>query len=371
MQPTVDFLERTTMIQLAREPRVVKLAKDLGLNWRGDCVAAIREHAASQVEAVRCGSPIPIDDLDTLRLMVADKFHVRVEFIREDDDIERISMECSGFHSLLRQRLDFEFIQGSTEGITLEREEPDSRFFQYLAVVDARGERAARAYFTAWHELAHLLVHPSQLTFPGFRRTPALTERDKDPIESVVDHVAGRLAFYPPFFRPALDRAIADRGGLTFEALEAARADAAPTASLFATAMGSILLVGTPALFVTADMGLKAEERRFTRGPQQAFDFAVATVQEKLRATTVAPSDLVADSGLAIRRNMRVPANSVLARAYESTVDVTLGADENQDWWTTSRDGQLEPLPIRVEAVRRGRYVYGLITTLIGLRQAA
>jgi hypothetical protein len=350
------------MAQLARDPKVVKLAKDLELDWRGDCLAAIREYALGQVEVIQRDSPIPIDDLDALRLMVADKFRVRLEFIREDTDIERIAAVYSDFHPFLRRRLDVEFVRGTTEGITLEREEWDPRVFRYLAVVDARGGRAARAYFTAWHELAHLLVHPSQLPFPGFRRTPAATEREKDPIESVVDHVAGRVAFYPPFFRPALERATGDHGGLNFAALEAARDAAAPTASLFATAMGSIQLVDTPSLLVTADMALKAEERRFSKGPQQAFDFATTTIREKLRVTTVAPNDIAAGSRLAVRRNMRVPADSVLAQAHASTVDVTLGAYEDQEWWETSRGGPLQALQLRVEAARRGRYVYGLIS---------
>ena len=352
------------MVQLARDPKVVQLAKDLGLNWRGDCLAAIRSHALTQVEAIKRESPIAIGDLDALRLMVADKLRVRLEFIRDDADIERIAAQYPDFHALLRPRLVAEFIRGDTEGITLERQNWDARFFQYLAVVDARGERANRAYFTAWHELAHLLVHPEQLPFPGFRRTPAVAERHKDPIESLVDHVAGRVAFHPPFFRPALDRAIADHGGMTFQALGAARDTAAPTASLFATAMGSIQVLDIPALFVTADLALKAEERRFSRGPQQTFGFANATLQEKLRVTTVAPNDLVAGSRLAIRRNMRVPAESVLAQAHASSVDVMLGADEDQEWWETSRSGPLRSLPIRVEAVRRGRYVYGIITPL-------
>jgi hypothetical protein len=47
---------------------------------------------------------------------------------------------------------------------------------------------------------------------------------------------------------------------------------------------------------------------------------------------------------------------------YASAVDVTLGADEDQEWWETSRSGWLAALPLRVEAVRRGRFVYGLIS---------
>ena len=350
------------MGQLGAEPKVVKLAKDLGLSWRGECLGAIREHALSQVAEILRDSLIPIDSLDALRWIVADKFRVRLEFIRVNEDIDRIVSEYPDFHPLLGRRLVHEFVNGSTEGITLERDEWDPRIFRYLAVIDARGDRATRAYFTAWHELAHLLLHPEQLPFPGFRRTPPIQEREKDPIESVVDHVAGKIAFYAPFFRPALERAMADNGGLTFAALEAARESAAPTASLFATAMGSIQLVNAPSLLVTAEMALKAEERRFSRGPQQVFDFTVDSVQEKLRVTTVVPNDYVAGSPLAIRRNMRVPADSVLSQAFASKSDVTLAADEDQSSWETARGGSLAPSPIHVHAVRRGRFVYGLIS---------
>lgn len=350
------------MTRIASDPKVAKLAKDLGLDWHGDCLVAIREYALAQIEAIKISSPITIDNLDVLRFMVADKFRVRLDFLCEDGDVDRLAAEYSGFHSLLRQRLSHEFLGGSTEGITLERESWDPRFFRYLAVVDARGERASRAYFTAWHELTHMLVFPAQLPFPGFRRTPAANEREKDPIESVVDHITGRIAFYPSFFRPALERAIEDHGGLNFDALGAARDSAAPSASLFATAMGSIQVVETPLLFVTAGMALKAEEHRFSRGAQCAFGFATATIEEKLRLTTMVPNNSATESPLSIQRNMRVPSKSVIARASASPVDVALGADEEQSWWETSRGGSLESLSIRVEALRRGRYVYGMIS---------
>jgi hypothetical protein len=350
------------MTQLAHDPKVVQLAKDLGLNWRGDCLAAIGEFALHQVESIVRESPIPIDSLDALRRIVADKFRVKLEFIREDGDVERIAAEYPDFHPKLHQRLIHEFLDGTTEGITLERDVWDPRRFQYLAVVDARGARAPRAYFTAWHEITHLLLHPKQLRFPGFRRTPASAEREKDPLESVVDHVTGKVAFYPPFFRPALERAFADHGGCTFAALDAAREAAAPTASLFATAMGGLAYIDAPTVLVTAEMALKSAERRLARSPQHTFDFAEAELEAKLRVPTVVPNQLVAGTEVAIRRNMRVPAHSVLARAYRSGEDVTLDAEENQEWWETSREGSLPALPLRVQAARRGRFVYGLIS---------
>jgi hypothetical protein len=350
------------MVRLARDSKVIQLAKDLGLNWRGDCLVAISEFALRGVERIIGDSPIHIDSLDTLRRIVADKFRVKLEFIRDDVDVETITCEYPDFHPRLRQRLMHEFLHGTTEGITLERDAWDPRRFQYLAVVDARGTRAPRAYFTGWHEITHLLVHPTQLRFPGFRRTPVLAEREKDPLESVVDHVTGKVAFYPPFFRPAVERALAEHGGCTFAALDAAREAAVPDASLFATAMGSLPYINAPTVFVAAEMRLKAAEQRLARSPQHALDFAQSQAEERLRVSTVVPNELILGSDVVIRRNMRVPAHSVLAQAYASPIDVTLEAEENQAWWETSREGSLPDLPLRVQAIRRGRFVYGLIS---------
>jgi hypothetical protein len=64
---------------------------------------------------------------------------------------------------------------------------------------------------------------------------------------------------------------------------------------------------------------------------------------------------------LEIRQNMRVPENSILAHAFRSTTDVTLSAVEDQHLWETSADGHLKHASIRIEAIRRSRFVYGLI----------
>jgi hypothetical protein len=349
---------------LARNPKVVQLAKDLGLDWRGDCVAAIRRYALEQIERIIHESPIAVDSLATLQWLVADKFRVRIEVIVDESDIARIAAKYSDFDPLLRQRLAHEFTERSTEGITLERHEPDPRVFRYLAVVDARGDRFPRVYFTSWHELAHFLVYPSQLAFPGFRRTPASEEWAKDPVESVVDHVAGKSAFYAVLFQPALENAMANHGGLTFAAVDAAREVAAPTASLFASAIAAVSLVERPALFVVAEMALKAEEERFARSSQQTFAFATAEIREKLRLSALVGNDAAATSTLAIRRKMRVPPDCVLTLAQQSVTDVTLSGLEDQASWETSRHGTLASVPLRVEAARRGRHVYGLISTL-------
>jgi hypothetical protein len=356
------------MPPIARHPRVVTLAKELSLSARGDPVAAIRRFALGEAARIVEKSPVAITTLDVFRRIVCDRYRVKLEFIRADDDLRTIAAKYADFHSALAPRLNQEFLQDTTEGITLEREFEDVHRFRYLAVVDARGDRASRAYFTAWHEITHLVVHPTQLAFPGagFRRTPTRTEVKKDPVETVVDHVAGHLAFYEPLFRPMLDAAVTAHG-VTFRALEAARATVDPTPSIFASAMACLQLQDRPMLLVEAELAFKKSEERVRRSGQQTFSF-VSAPTAKLRAVKVVPNELADDAGLAIRPNMRIPQKSVLYQAFESPTETDLTAREDQGWWDDSSSGQLPTLPISVHAARRGRYVYGFITPAVARR---
>ena len=348
-------------MRLNNDPEVLKLVRDLHLPRRADALRQIRDFAIARVGRTLADSTVPVEDLDTLRAVVANKFGVRIEFLTEDSDILRVGKEYVGFHRLLPHRLHEEFFRGDTEGITLKREDWDPIQFRYLAVVDARGRRASRAFFTAWHEITHLIVHPEQLPFPGFRRTPNDKEINKAPIESVVDYVAARIGFYPPLFAPVLDDAVRTEGGFTFRALDLARQAATPNPSLHATALAGVRFTSEPTVFLTADLACRAAEARAFRSPQQTFDFATVEPKFDLRAVSVATNEAARQSRLAIHRNIRIPLNSVIAQAFESSGDEDFRQLENQDWWETSKNGALPALPLHVQATRRGRFVYGLL----------
>lgn len=348
------------MTRLPKDPKVVKLARDLGLPITGDCLSRITAFALARVQQLTEG--FDVGDVSMLRRVLANRLRMRIEFIKSDADVGRLADSYEGFQPLLRERLIAEFVNDSTEGLTLERDGEDPRWCQFLAIIDARGVRSNRAYFTAWHEVVHLLIHPPQLAFPGFRRSPAVALIEKDPIESVVDSIAGHVAFYEPLFRPVLDSEVAREGSLTFAAIDRARSSAVPEASFFAAALASVRLSRHATLLVSVEVRHKRGEIRRLSSGQLGFGFAAATVQPQLRVATVARSDTGSDAGFAIFANMRVPANSILAKAFASDHDVTLIADEDQSWWETSEEGALAALPIRVEALRRGSYVYGLLS---------
>ncbi len=349
------------MSRLDRHPRVLKLAHDLGLKGRGKWIAHIRDYALKRVALLVSG--FPVESLEALRLTIANRLRMKIEFIRTDSDLDRIAEAHGRFHPAFRQLLRDEFLSRETEGITLEREDAEPGAFRFLAVIDARGQRAGRAYFTAWHEVTHVLLHPEQLAFPGFRRSPTPTMIEKDPVESVVDLVAGQVSFYEPLFKPTVERVLQPEGVLSFEAIEAVRALAAPSASLYATAIACVRYSSGPTLFVSVDMALKKDEARALASGQRAFGF-VTGPRPSLRVTAVVPNEAVSSSELKIRRNMRVPQQSALARVHQNTSDVTLVAREDQASWETAAGGPLPAAELRVEAARRGRYVYGLIAPM-------
>ena len=215
----------------------------------------------------------------------------------------------------------------------------------HVAVIDCRGPKRSRRYFSIWHEVAHLLTNP-QLDF-DFRRT---VHPDKDPMESLMDSVAAELAFYKPFFRFSLPSGTR----ISFKALEAHRALYSPEASR-AAAYGTVVSSLTePALLVVAKFNLKAAERR---AAQSGTLFPHLAPQPELRAATVIPSPGAQAAGLFLPPNMRVPVDSIIAEVFQNT----WSSRENLSIWVSK--GRAQPsFAVVVEAGRCGGIVLALMT---------
>jgi hypothetical protein len=325
----------------------------------------LEKHALDRVWRIVKASLVPVTSLNCLRDLIADALSVNLRFIRSDEDISTIAKEFGASFPGLKITLNAEFVASDTEGLLLPNPTPEPWERKYLAIIDARGARASRAWFTSWHELAHLLVTPAQLSLQGLRRSPAEHEVRKDPVEQLVDHVAGQIAFWKPLFQPALDEHHSGRSALEFAEVERARLAAAPEASVLATAMAAIHLIRTPTLLVRVELALKADERRRSSS-QISLDFGniAPAAAPRLRVVQCVSNASARRTDLRIFRNMRVPARSVLHRVSEALIDIDAAAYEDQSWWETSSGGNLASLPLHVRAIRRGCHVYGLISPL-------
>lgn len=349
------------MSNLDQDPQVAQLAKELGLEGQGEWLAKIQGYAVSKVEEFLNKSGLTVESLDGLLRLLAERLSVKIEYVRRDQDLHRIAGE-NQFTEAPQRKLFRDLNDAETDGLLIRN--PDTRRGSraYLAIVDARDGHAARAYFTAWHELAHLLVTPPQRAFQGVYRTVSVS-RNKDPEESVVDAVASELAFYDPLVNPALEKEEANEGGMTFSVVDRVRESVAPDASFFATAIACVRRSDQPALLVRVEEAYKKSERKRLESAQEELDLgdAAPRPEPQVRAVQVIRSSSASNAGLEIFPNMQVPERSVLYRAYQAEENTELQAIEDQQWWLAGGETR-PPLPLRVEARRLGDFVYGLLT---------
>jgi hypothetical protein len=248
-------------------------------------------------------------------------------------------------------RADFD---GGTFGATYRRinvgpDAPD----RYVAFVDCRGEKAARRYFTRWHELAHIITLPEELDAPVRRAS-------RDPTERLMDEIAGHLGFFPTFFAPAFDSVFGRRERLDFAGIEELKRNWFPDASFQSTLFACLRTTRTPLVYVEAAPAHKAEQERAIHGGVQWL-FADLRPLAQLRAIEVITNDSAVNTGLFIPQNMRIPECSVIHQLFLEPERGYAAAEENLRDWEHSGGKRLDARAVTVEARRIGERVMAII----------
>lgn len=343
---------------LKDSPIVIKIASDLGLKRLLNAEAAIRDYCLKRVKRIVSAFG-KINDLNQLLEVVGSHLEMRFEEVHNDKDLDLISQKYIKKKELIFSHLHKE-LDGETDGLLVRLEHAKTWEPKYIAVIDCRGYKAWRAYFTKWHEISHLLTTPpTQMTFQ-FRRTPTFKNGAE---EQIVDRVAGDLAFYADIFYPALEQEVARDGRLTFSAIENLRESVCIGASRESTLYGAFRQISTPQLLITAGLGYKKDEERLLKSGE--LDLSPGQKQiiiPKLRALEVSGTQEAKRIGIHIFRNMEVPVNSIIFKVFENrdTLSETTTQYENLSWWKHSR-GNLKEAEIIVEAKKAGDKVFALI----------
>jgi hypothetical protein len=279
--------------------------------------------------------------------------------INEDEDISSLQDSYIREGELAFAKLEAEFSDTSTDALLIQLN--NNKSWKYAAVIDCRGPKKYKAYFSKWHEVAHVLTEPRQAVL--FHRSRA--ER-KDPEEILVDRVASDFAFYQPLFLPELLARTKGANRLTFEVIEDVRAVVCAGASREATIRAAVARAPFPQFMIIADYGLKKKEQRTAEVfiEMGLYSENETPFERKLRAIQVAGNDLAKKLNLQIHRNMEVPDKSVISTVYnhESLDGESLVGQENLDWWKHSSGDHLRSASVTVEARKIGRRVFALIT---------
>ena len=331
-----------------QSPKIWELATALGLSVSASPSDTIVRHCEERAaEMLRdfpdCANPTEL--LDIMAAVLGTMF----EEVRSDDELVDLQQKyCKvkefGFASLHKD------LEGDAYGVTYRRMAASPGERPFVSVIDCRGNKALRAYFTKWHELGHLLI----LTDPqkvSFRRTHSAGSH-KDPEESLVDLIAGHLGFHPRFLLPEIQQVV------SFEEIDRIRTKLFPAASVQASANAFTKNHPARCLLIEAKLAHKKEEQ--TELMQGSFGFFAPPVP-KLRVQGTIASGPARTHKLYIPRHFRVPDASVVHRVFSTGEDYGI-ADECLSIWETSDGKRLQAIPIRVEVRKHFDSVLALIS---------
>lgn len=333
--------------KLANSPQIWTLAKDLGLKRSADPVKEIVGFARRKVESLLDG--ISCETLSDLLKFAAAKVDTLFVEIHSDEELIDVKHRYT-----LEGELAFADLESQlgphVYAITFRRKVRQSYDRRFVSVIDSRGEKAARSYFSKWHEIAHLLTLTSQQRLKFYRTH--LPMEVKDPEEILMDVIAGELGFFDGIVQPYV------KSSLSFSTISDLREQLCPEASAQASLIGFVHAWPRPCLLVEAELAWKKRDAEQLHQGVLEFHKRPAAA---LRAVRITPNLAARESNLFIPTNMRVPKESVIARIFSEDIPA-LEATEDLSWWNASNGSSLSKQTVQVVARRVGRRVQALIS---------
>lgn len=298
------------MSWLDAAPEIIALADELGVGEAAP-VDGILAHCRRRIDGWvdEAGGVATIAALESL---VASRLQMVFEEVRSDEDFDRLTeVYARGKKEFVfaAMRTKFDDADNLTYGALVQRrharaDSPD----RFVAVIDCRGFKLARRYFTRWHEIAHRLTTHGDMLEPVYRS-------EHDPVERLMDEIAGHIGFYEPIFQPAYRQASQGKRHLSFNTVESIIGSAFPAASFQATLFACTRRLPSPVIYLEAALAHKKEVKRRLKTPSL---FGDDPPPGELRAVKVIPNAAAQEEGFYIPTNMRVPVASVVHRLFDA-----------------------------------------------------
>lgn len=354
------------MTRLHEETVVIRMASELGLDRKANPVEEIVKYCMCKIQQWLA----EVDQVQTLARLeeiVCERLSLVFEEIWSNDDLERIVGKYVAMGEPVFVQLRESFDEATFATLLERRNIRGDAKDRYVAVIDCRGSKNHRRFFTRWHEIAHLLTIGRQLELPFHR-----SRVDRNPMERLMDTIAGEVGFYDPIFRPAVEAELALNSALTFEGVERVRRQVCPNASFQATLIACVGRARLPLVYVEAGMGLKKHEQSELNSNQLDL-FPMDKPKPELRALVANPNAAAKTIGFRVDKNMRVPEESVLYRLYLMTVAdgefTDIKGDESLNLWKHSDGTTLGDCEVRCEARRFNDRVVALVYPLTSPRR--
>lgn len=337
---------------LRTSQRIAQLAYKLSVPVRVNPVDGIMSFCEFRISQLMTDFPdcsTPVGMLDC----IAAKVGIIFEEVRSNDDLQRVVKKYVDMGEMVFVMLEKE-LAGETFGVTIKRNCREEWEPLFVSVIDCRGDKAARAYYTKWHEVAHVLTLTDEAC-AIFRRTHSSLNVE-DPEERMMDMIAARLGFHPIMAK----KFMRTYDEITFDAADELRGQLCPGASRQASLINFARFWPNPCILINAAMGLKKQQGAMVN--QQGFSFYDGP-KEELRAIHVTRNDAAREIKFVVHPQWRVPKQSVIYRVYFNDLGYA-EAIENLDWWEASSGSRLDSQKVRVQARRTRDAVDALIVPI-------
>lgn len=332
---------------LNKDPQIWTLARDLDLPAKDDPLGDILAHCAKWARALL--KEFGCSSLSELLEYAANRLGTVFREVRTDEELAEIKNQF-----LQRGEKEFALIDHELGpgvfAITFRLLKPRTGESQFISIIDCRGEKGFRSYYSKWHELAHLLTLTDQRRFKFCRTHSALVK--KDPEEALMEKIAGHIGYLSDLVSRQA------KGPISFEKIAEIRTTLCPESSTYASIIGMTNSWPSPCLLVEATLEYKKREKDKLNQPGFSF---VATPQPKLRITSITASSGAEAFASLLHPNMRVPKRSRIHQVFSEDPSLNEDALEDLSWWETTSDGHLPAKPYTVSARKQGNTVRALL----------
>jgi hypothetical protein len=300
-------------MKLDREPEIVRMAYELKADLSAGAVAGIIQVCQRKLRLWIRESGQSVLSVADLERLACKKLRLAFEEVWTDSDLLAVIKKYVAMGEPVFAALKAD-LNAQTFAALLERHNVTATSSErYVAVIDCRGEKAHRRFFTKWHEIAHLLTLTRQLELPFHRSTT-----DRSPIERLMDAIAGEIGFPDEAMRQALKAECAVTGVLTFGGVERVRHQVCPEASFHSTLNACVARWPKPVMLIEAGVSWKKTELRSIGSPQLRL-IPRDTPEQKLRVLTMVSNEAARSARFRIDPYMEVPRDSAVKHAYEAT----------------------------------------------------
>jgi len=333
--------------RLDSKPQIWTLATDLGLPPLGSPTLGILRLVTNRIK--RIAKKFRCTTLSELLVATAGEVETTFEEIRSDRDLHRVRLKYLAKAERAFANLEEDLSGTGDYAITIRRVHREEWEPQFVSIIDCRGDKVFRSYFSKWHELAHLLTLTPQMRFV-FRRTHCGSTA-RDPEEVLMDVIASEVGFFRDFLP-------SDSGGdVSFDSIRKIKEECCPDASILAATIGIVKALPAACILLEAKMALRKQES--LDASQLGLGIGESVPVPALRAVHVTVNSAARDIAIRFHKNWRVPRDSVISRVFSD--GGYSEAAEDLSWWVTSSGSSLDPCPVLVKARRAWDSVEALL----------